>query len=37
MSKGGAKRSLMEIPVAVETQMALMEEFWCHWVMGSPP
>jgi hypothetical protein len=31
------KRSPTGILVAVEIQMAPVEESWCHWVMCSPP
>jgi hypothetical protein len=37
MSKDGVRRSLTGILVVVEIQMASTEEFWCHWVIGSPP
>jgi hypothetical protein len=37
VSEGDTKRSSTEILVAVETQMAPMEESWHHWVKDFPP
>jgi hypothetical protein len=36
VSKGGTKRYLMGILIVVETQMAQVEESWCHWVKYFP-